>query len=365
MPLASASQEKSLPDGLYAEITTPKGVITCRLEFQKAPMTVANFVGLAEGTLGPSPRKPFFDGLKFHRVVPHFVIQGGDPLGTGEGGPSYSFPDEFVPGLSHDSAGVLSMANDGPDTNGSQFFITLAPVDRLDFLHSVFGRTVGGMKVLAKVAQGDTMQVRILRVGAAAKAFRADETSFAALRAKARRYSFEAEPGPKSHFDDPGKLLPGDPPRAKNFNFKLGNVDRCTGIRIFARLLPRFEAGAGVETPQGRASQLARQLGVSEDGVLAVYFADRDQWVLEISPPLQRAFIGGTSNSKGLAINDLLEAAKKRFLAESRIRAADYAARSKAALPNLLQTQGQQIKVSVDAMLDLLIDNLVTDKPLT
>ena len=88
--------------------------------------------------------------------------------------------------------------------------------------------------------------------------------------------------------------------------------------------------------------------------MLAVYFADRDQWVLEISPPLQRAFIGGTSNSKGLAINDLLEAAKKRFLAESRIRAADYAARSKAALPNLLQTQGQQIKVSVDAMLDSL-----------
>ena len=114
---------------------------------------MTNFVGLAEGTLGPSPRKPFFDGLTFHRVVPNFVIQGGDPLGTGEGGPGYMFPDEFSPRLGHGSIGILSMANAGPDTNGSQFFITLAPAGRLDFLHSVFGRTVPGSDVLGVESQ--------------------------------------------------------------------------------------------------------------------------------------------------------------------------------------------------------------------
>ena len=149
--------DAALPDGLYAQISTPRGVITCELEYARTPLTVVNFVGLAEGTLGPAPRRPFFDGLKFHRVVPHFVIQGGDPLNTGEGGPGYAFADEFSPGLSNDVVGALSMANEGPDTNGSQFFLTLEPVGRLDYLHTVFGRTVGGAEVLRQVAAGDPM----------------------------------------------------------------------------------------------------------------------------------------------------------------------------------------------------------------
>ena len=103
-------------------------------------MTVTNFVGLAEGTLGPNPGKPFYDGLTFHRVVPGFVIQGGDPLGTGNGDPGYEFPDEFSPKLRHDSIGVLSMANSGPDTNGCQFFITLDAENQLNYLHSVLVR---------------------------------------------------------------------------------------------------------------------------------------------------------------------------------------------------------------------------------
>jgi len=118
---AGLGSDAPLPDGLYAEFTTPHGMLTCELAFTKAPLTTASFVGLAEGSLGPAPRKPFFNGLSFHRVIPGFVVQGGDPLGTGEGGPDYSFPDEFARGLRHDAAGVLSMANGGPDTNGSQF----------------------------------------------------------------------------------------------------------------------------------------------------------------------------------------------------------------------------------------------------
>jgi cyclophilin family peptidyl-prolyl cis-trans isomerase len=240
LPLCSAAQDRDLPDGLYAEITTSKGVITCRLEFERAPLTVASFVGLAEGSLGPAPRRPFFDGLKFHPVVANFVIQGGDPLGTGEGGPGYAFADEFAPGLRHDSAGILSMANDGPDTNGSQFFITLAAQERLNFLYSVFGRTVRGMDVLGRIAQGDAMRVRIIRIGAAARAFRADEVALSALEARVARYSGDREPGPAAHFDDPDKLLPADSPRAQAFNFKLGKVERSTGLRIYARVFARF-----------------------------------------------------------------------------------------------------------------------------
>jgi cyclophilin family peptidyl-prolyl cis-trans isomerase len=242
---ADATPAPTAPaEGLYAEITTPRGVVTCELYFEKTPLTVASFVGLAEGTLGPAPRKPFFNGLTFHRVVPDFVIQGGDPTATGDGGPGYTFADEFVPGLRHDAAGILSMANDGPDTNGSQFFLTLRETNRLNYLHSVFGRVVRGLEILPRVQQGDKMSVRIIRAGEAARAFRADEAAFSAPAAKAKKYSAAPQPGPAAHFDDPDKLLPADPPRAKNFNYKLANLERATGLRIVARLFARTSAGS-------------------------------------------------------------------------------------------------------------------------
>ncbi len=163
---------------IYAEIETSKGLIEIELDFQSAPLTVMNFVGLAEGTLPAWNRplgEPFYDGTTFHRVVKDFVIQGGDPFSAdpatpadklGEGGPDNSFPDEFSPGLRHDMAGVLSMANDGPDTNGSQFFITLAETNRLNYLHSVFGQVVRGMDVVNRIEQGDRIvHVTIKRVG--------------------------------------------------------------------------------------------------------------------------------------------------------------------------------------------------------
>jgi peptidyl-prolyl cis-trans isomerase A (cyclophilin A) len=162
-------------EGLFANITTTKGLIKLRLEYEKVPRTVANFVALAEGKQRNSAKadgQPYYDGIKFHRVIPDFMVQGGDPTGTGAGGPGYVFPDEFDATLKHDRPGTLSMANAGPGTNGSQFFITHKDTDWLDRKHSVFGYVVSGQDVVNAIVGGDVMTtVRIEAVGEAAKAF--------------------------------------------------------------------------------------------------------------------------------------------------------------------------------------------------
>ncbi|MBP7094614.1 MAG: peptidylprolyl isomerase [Spirochaetia bacterium] len=183
---ACGAQSLDLADGLYARIRTAKGDIVLRLEPAKAPLAVANFVGLAEGTLDASAGKRFYDGLTFHRVIADFMIQGGDPQGDGSGDPGYSFPDEFDPTLRHDGPGVLSMANSGPSTNGSQFFITHVATPWLDDAHTVFGRVVSGQDVVDAIAQGDRMdKVEILRVGAEFKGYKADQARWDELAAKA------------------------------------------------------------------------------------------------------------------------------------------------------------------------------------
>ena len=179
--------KNTLEDGLFAVLDTSKGDIILALEFEKTPMTVANFVGLAEGSLNVNGKnKPFYDKITFHRVIENFMIQGGCPKGNGTGGPGYTFPDEFDDSLKHTGPGMLSMANAGPGTNGSQFFITHVATPWLDGKHTVFGHVVEGQDVVDAIAQGDIINtVQIIRNGEKAKAFEVTPQSFTALVASA------------------------------------------------------------------------------------------------------------------------------------------------------------------------------------
>jgi len=168
------------PEGMYAKFETSKGDIYCFLEHKKTPMTVANFVGLAEGKIKNTAKAegvPYYDGNRFHRVIPSFMIQGGCPQGNGMGDPGYKFPDEIDTTLKHKTPGILSMANAGPGTNGSQFFITHVPTAWLDGKHTVFGHVIQGQDVVDKIAQNDTIKhLVILRKGKEAEAFDAAKT---------------------------------------------------------------------------------------------------------------------------------------------------------------------------------------------
>lgn len=168
-----------MQDGLYAKFNTSKGEILVSLEFEKTPGTVGNFVALAEGNLENSSKpqgQPYYNGLKFHRVISDFMIQGGCPLGTGTGNPGYQFDDEFHSDLKHDGPGILSMANSGPGTNGSQFFITHIETPWLDNKHTVFGKVSKGQDIVDSIAQGDEMtSIEIIRIGKEAEKFNAVE----------------------------------------------------------------------------------------------------------------------------------------------------------------------------------------------
>jgi FKBP-type peptidyl-prolyl cis-trans isomerase len=179
-----------MENGLYAKIKTSRGDILINLEFEKTPGTVGNFVALAQGNMENRVKPqgtPYYDGLKFHRVIPDFMIQGGCPLGTGTGDPGYKFEDEFHPDLKHDKPGILSMANSGPASNGSQFFITHIETSWLDGKHTVFGHVIEGQDVVDSIAQNDILEsIEIIAVGEAAEKYNAIEAfrSFEGAREK-------------------------------------------------------------------------------------------------------------------------------------------------------------------------------------
>jgi cyclophilin family peptidyl-prolyl cis-trans isomerase len=359
---------EKMADGVYAEFTTPRGSFVVELDYRQAPMTVASFVGRAEGTLAPRNGRPFFTGLKWYRVVPGFVIQSGDPVRSAaapgaelgeaddQAGHPISFPDEFVPGLRHATPGVLSMANAGPDTNSSEFFFTLGDCTRLNYLHSVFGHVFTGLEVLAKIEPDDACSIRILRVGEAGRAFQADEVALKAHAARAPKYSGAPEPGPAAHFDDFDKLLPVDPPRAKNFNFKLANFERATGVKIVARLFAKSPAEAEDKVPGAYMRALAEKLGVARRGVLAAYFADEDDWRLWIGDELTAAFLGRPATAADLGEGAALHQAKEAFFAAAKAQAAAYTAQTR-------ELRGADhpivpadlVKCSTDALLDALL----------
>ena len=254
-----------MENGIYAKFNTAKGSILVKLTHDLTPGTVGNFVALAEGNM-ENKIKPqgvtFYDGLKFHRVIPDFMIQGGCPLGTGTGDPGYKFDDEFHPDLRHDAPGVLSMANSGPGSNGSQFFITHIATPWLDNKHTVFGNVIEGQDVVDAITQGDVLEsVEIIRVGEEAKNWNAIEAFVglkgarlkraAALKAESEakmeklaagfektesglRYQFiqkgdgkQAEAGKtvSVHYEgslENGKVFDSSYPRKKPIEFKLG-----------------------------------------------------------------------------------------------------------------------------------------------
>ena len=185
-PMSESMKAIEGKDGVFAIMETSQGDIVLELHYKQTPLTVTNFVGLAEGKLTAAKGKPFYDGLKFHRVISKangdgqdFMIQGGDPAGNGTGGPGYKFPDEFVDELRHTGPGILSMANAGPGTNGSQFFITHVATPWLDGKHTVFGKVVAGQDIVNKTKQGDLIKkVTIVRQGEDAKNFTATQEDF-------------------------------------------------------------------------------------------------------------------------------------------------------------------------------------------
>lgn len=214
-------KNKKMTNGLYAKINTTKGDITVNLEFEKTPGTVGNFIALAEGNMENTARpqgKPYYDGLKFHRVIADFMVQGGCPLGTGTGNPGYSFNDEFHPELKHDRPGILSMANSGPSTNGSQFFITHVETPWLDNKHTVFGNVIEGQDIVNAIQQDDMLSaIEIIRIGEDAEKFNAVEAFRTFEGARAEREALEL----KKQEDDLNTASAGFEKTASGLRYKI------------------------------------------------------------------------------------------------------------------------------------------------
>lgn len=278
--VAAKPNPNNTNEGIFAEIETDKGKILLQLEYQKTPITVANFISLAEGTNTSIvdekyKGKPFYDGLKFHRVIADFMIQGGDPAGNGSGGPGYAFKDEIVADLKHNRPGILSMANSGPRTNGSQFFITHKETPWLDGKHTVFGYVLKGQEVVTATKQDDVIKkITITRKGTEAMKFDApkvfanymankagDEAKEAALAAEAKRKQQEAEAQKQAEYK--AKYGPVAIAKAKYLGeVKSTATETTTGLRYKI-----IQTGTGKKPADG-TNVLIHYAGYLEDGSL-------------------------------------------------------------------------------------------------
>ena len=251
------------------------------------------------------------------------------------------------------------MANAGPDTNSCEFFLTLAPTDRLNYLHSVFGRVVRGLAILPLIKPNEAFTIKIQRVGAAARAFKNDPATFQALAGAAKKYSGAATPGPTAPFDDPAHLLPQEIPRAKNFNFKLANFERVTGLKIVARLFAKSPSAAEDNAPGAFMQALAQQLGTAQRGAVAAYFADEAEWRVWIGTESTPAFLGSPPTLADLKPDGTFHQQKEIFLAQAAAAGdAAYALQKENAPADQPPPPSQHLKLRTDALLDSLIFKL-------
>ena len=279
-----------MQEGIYARFTTSKGQILVQLTHDKTPGTVGNFVALAEGNLENSAKPqgtPYYDGLKFHRVIADFMIQGGCPLGTGTGDPGYKFDDEFVPELKHDGPGVLSMANAGPGTNGSQFFITHTATPWLDGKHTVFGKVVEGQDVVDAIAQDDVIEtLAIERVGEAAQNWNAVEAFRVFENARAKREE-EAKKAAQEALD---KLAAGFDQTDSGLRYKIiqkgSGAQAETGKSVSVHYEGSLDNGQVFDSSYRRKEPITFTLGIGQviqgwdEGIALLKEGDKARFVI-------------------------------------------------------------------------------------
>jgi cyclophilin family peptidyl-prolyl cis-trans isomerase len=309
---------EALPAGLYAVFHTPKGVITAELFPDKAPLTVANFVGLAEGTIafqGRPEAQAFYDGLVFHRVVPGFVIQGGDPLGTGEGDPGYLFADEFDPSARH-VRGALAMANSGPNTNGSQFYFAIEPVHRLNYKHTVFGVVHSGMDVVSAIAERDPIdRIEIMRVGATAQAYRPTQESFNSLLAATGGLKPRDVTLPPLFAAEVDLGVPEWFPQW--IQEKLNHYHQVRGTQIFVRLHCSYSELPG-ESREALSMLLASLSLGDPRSCLLVYLDDEKSWRVWFGDAVVSLLAGDEADIDSASGKEWLHAAKAAVLAPAK-----------------------------------------------
>ena len=259
-PMGNSLKSIEGKDGLFADIETTRGDIVVELYYKQTPLTVANFVGLAEGTLDSHKGKKFYDGLKFHRVIADFMIQGGDPAGNGTGGPGYKFADEIVEELDFKGPGVLAMANAGPGTNGSQFFITHVETPWLNGHHTIFGHVVddASQDVVNAVKQNDEIKsVKIIRHGAEAEAFGTTQSDFDKYAAVAKKNALaKKEKALKDKIAAVEKAFPGFEKDENGIYFKTtkeGSGSKCgAGKKVATEYKGYFVDGQVFDKSEGR-----------------------------------------------------------------------------------------------------------------